>query len=253
MNPQTCYEENIANILSVDDSKTVKLKMPQKNAASEGQELSIVLEEDNDALIARGMNPEFVNELPVRIAAFTYAAALYELDVQNVSDIKLKWEEKKEKGYKLKKKLITEMEFAFRNNPLALMKLKEIKNGKGHRDMLLDLLELEILGRDFPDDLNKTDFDTALLDEAKALHEEVTLSFAEMRVRDNKINETLIIRDKAYTWLKEIMDEVRAYGKFVFHDNPERQKRYISEFYHELGSHPKNQSSDTEIAGNIAS
>lgn len=36
-----------------------------------------------------------------------------------------------------------------------------------------------------------------------------------------------IIRDKAYTFLKEAYDEVRACGKYVFADDPDRLKRIL--------------------------
>lgn len=251
MNPQTCYEENIAEILSIDDNKIKKMTIPPENVSTEGQQLKIVTDDDKDALLERGLNPQFLEDLPVRVAAFTYAAAVYELDVQNVSDVKLQWETLKEEGYSLRKKIIREMEFAYRDNPLALMKLQEIKNGKGHKDMLLDLLELAILGRDFPEDLIKTNFNNSLLNRAKALHEEVTLAYAEMKVHDNKTSEARLIRDKAFTWLKEVMDEIREYGKFVFADDPAKLNNYVSEFYHEIGSNKKASKSEVEVTEEI--
>ncbi|MDB4335132.1 hypothetical protein OAA06_02100 [bacterium] len=39
------------------------------------------------------------------------------------------------------------------------------------------------------------------------------------------------LRDKAYTYLKEIVDEVRRVGKFVFWNNPERVVGYRNEYY----------------------
>ncbi len=119
MNPQKCYEENIDTIMSIPINKVVKMTMPQEIVASEGQELKIVLSEDIDALTARGLNPQIQEEISKRAAAFTYAVALCELDNKSGSAIQQNWESKKEEGYKLKKKIIHEMQFAFSDNPAA--------------------------------------------------------------------------------------------------------------------------------------
>ncbi len=120
-----------------------------------------------------------------------------------------------------------------------LKELKNIKNGKGHRDMLIDLLELEIIGREYNELLTKTLFDFTLLDRAKTLHEEVTRAYADMRVHGRQTSKAILIRDKAYTWLKETMDEIRKYGKFVFSNDADRLKLYKSEYYQEIGSHSR--------------
>lgn len=39
------------------------------------------------------------------------------------------------------------------------------------------------------------------------------------------------IRENAYTYLKQAIDEIRECGKFVFWRNPERMKGYVSEHW----------------------
>jgi hypothetical protein len=41
----------------------------------------------------------------------------------------------------------------------------------------------------------------------------------------------MIVRDKAYTYLKQSVDEIRACGKFVFWKNPDRLKGYASDHW----------------------
>ncbi|MBS2213403.1 hypothetical protein KEM09_18455 [Carboxylicivirga mesophila] len=43
-------------------------------------------------------------------------------------------------------------------------------------------------------------------------------------------DEGKLIRDKAYTLLKEVVDEVRDYGKFAFRNAPEHAKGYSSKY-----------------------
>ena len=52
----------------------------------------------------------------------------------------------------------------------------------------------------------------------------------EERIRNSKIK---VSRDKAYTFLKQAIDEIRHHGKYVFWHNNERIKGYVSK-YHQL-------------------
>ncbi|WP_180335638.1 hypothetical protein [Labilibaculum filiforme] len=38
------------------------------------------------------------------------------------------------------------------------------------------------------------------------------------------------MRDRAYTYLKQLVDEIRTYGKYAFWNDEEKQKRYTSEY-----------------------
>lgn len=251
MNAQLHYEQNLAIIKAIPPEKTIQLTMPQEHVCSEAQELDIVANEDKEDIMARGLSSNILESLPIRTGAFTYAAALYELDSQGMSEVQEIWEKKKEEGYLFKKKLINEMKFAFRNNQLAQKELSEIKAGKGHRDMVIDLLEIEIVGREHLEELANINFDMSLLDKAKELHEEVTKAYAEMKVHQNQINEKRQTRDQAFTWLKEIVDEIREFGRFVYSDNPEKIKRYISEYYHEIRGKVKNKKEEETVSSEL--
>lgn len=46
-----------------------------------------------------------------------------------------------------------------------------------------------------------------------------------------EVSEAMIIRDKAYTYMKQAVDEIRECGKYIFWRNPDRLKGYISDFW----------------------
>jgi len=46
-----------------------------------------------------------------------------------------------------------------------------------------------------------------------------------------KGNETKILRDKAYTHLKEVADQVRACGKYIFWKDKDRLVGYQSDYW----------------------
>ena len=47
----------------------------------------------------------------------------------------------------------------------------------------------------------------------------------------HKDSESITIRNKAYTYLKEVMDEVRETGKYVFWQNHDRYVGYTSQYW----------------------
>jgi len=46
-----------------------------------------------------------------------------------------------------------------------------------------------------------------------------------------EVSEAMRIRDKAYTYLKQAVDEIRDCGKFAFWRTPERFKGYVSNYH----------------------
>lgn len=50
-----------------------------------------------------------------------------------------------------------------------------------------------------------------------------------------------LVRDQAYTLTKEIVDEIRSYGKFVFRKNAVKQKAYASKYNRERVTAYRNQ------------
>jgi len=48
------------------------------------------------------------------------------------------------------------------------------------------------------------------------------------------VSEAMIIRDKAYTYMKQAVDEIRECGKFVFWRNPDRLKGYMSDHWRKI-------------------
>jgi len=70
----------------------------------------------------------------------------------------------------------------------------------------------------------------ALLDSAARQSEELSTLAAVALSERMKPNTAADIRNRAYSHLKEAVDVVRGYGKFLFFGDKERRKGYISDF-----------------------
>jgi len=52
--------------------------------------------------------------------------------------------------------------------------------------------------------------------------------------RDENDKPTKEMRDRAYVYLKEAVDQICEYGKYVFWEDEERLEKYSSEYYRKL-------------------
>lgn len=74
-------------------------------------------------------------------------------------------------------------------------------------------------------------FDLTLLDTAASTSAEMAALLSQSTTDRKKENVNRIIRDKAYTYVKQALDEVRACGQFVFWRDDARSKGYVSQYF----------------------
>lgn len=96
--------------------------------------------------------------------------------------------------------------------------------------MIQDLNDYAVLGKDYPEKLSIINFDMSLLELAATMSDEMGDLLGRAN-GDRKSKRPLkTIRDKAYAYMKEAVDEIRACGKYSFFDNKDRLKGYRSEY-----------------------
>lgn len=188
---------------------------------------------DKPELVKVNLDWTLVDDLPLRASATRIAQGLWQKEFHEREEAQQIWKEKEPVYYDLKNQLIHTFLFAFRRSPEPLETTRRIAEGAGHADMIQDLTDLAILGEAYPDELAAVSFDTDLLAQAK----DDSAMAAELLARANgtrtEKNEEKELRDRAYTYLKQAVDEIRDYGKFVFHHDPDRLKGYRSEYVHQ--------------------
>jgi hypothetical protein len=97
------------------------------------------------------------------------------------------------------------------------------------------------LGRENPDPLTTIGFDLAQLDLAATRADELADLLAEANGDKADQNNSKVIRDKAYTYLKAVVDEIREAGKYVFRKNPYRLKGYSSDYWRKQNRRKKDE------------
>lgn len=246
MSSRDDYSAKIAEIEKIAPEAIVNPSLPVENALQEAEDLYPWAKHDEQQLTQAGLSSQVIEDLPVRAGACREAQALWNSD-RNVSNLTEKeWDDKAAKAYELRDKLLHAFRYAYRKEPSLLSKVQSIADGTGHPDMIQDLSDLSVLGGANKAPLQAINFDINLLQQAAILASECAELLGKVNGDRMSEDESKIIRDKAYTYLKESVDEIRNCGKYVFWKDEERLKGYSSAYMRKLNRKKRNKDEDTQ-------
>jgi len=124
---------------------------------------------------------------------------------------------------------------------VLLNRVRAIAEGDSNADMIQDLNDLSVLGKANIVPVKAVGAKPTRLDEAATKADEMANLLAAANGDRAEQSEAKTIRDKAYTHLKELIDEIRDAGKFLFWRTPDRYKGYVSQYWKQ-----KNRTSTTD-------
>lgn len=242
------YKLLLYNILQVNDiaKLDVILSIPDKDVQTPVMPVDIFLQEaenlykwsldDLEALLSVGITQSVLDDLPVRAGATREAQSRWFKDRYSQQEAQRDWSLRSPEAYDLRNELLHVFRFAYRKDPVLLGRVSNVADGSGHADMIQDLNDLAVLGKANTEPLTAIGFDLDQLDAAATAADEMADLLATANGDKAEKNESKTIRDKAYTHLKELVDEVREAGKYLFWRNPNRLKGYSSEFWRRKNS-----------------
>lgn len=231
MSTTTEFNELKELIEAMDDQEIILPNMPVDEFNQEAEDLYQLALRDKEKLVARGLKEESIDLLNKATGACRYSQSLWNKERNEQQESERIWKEESPAVFDLRDDLIDEFEFAFVNSPHLHSALNRIKDGSGNADMIQDLMDLAVLGRQNPEPLQSINFDMSLLDEAENKAGEMADILAKANGAKDDDNEAKVLRDKAYTYLKKIVDEIRRYGKFVFRKDPDHAAKYASAYH----------------------
>jgi len=131
--------------------------------------------------------------------------------------------------------LLHDFRFAYRNDADQKKVVDKIAEGSGYGDMVQDFSDLHAFGTANPQALLTIGFDNTKLEKALEFANTMgPLLSAINGERDENDKPTKEMRDRAYVYLKEAVDQICEYGKYVFWEDEERLEKYSSEYYRKL-------------------
>lgn len=210
--------------------------LPIKQFLQEAETLHGWCPKDREALEDAGLNWALVEDLPARIGALREAQSNWFTERHSQEVAEQQWNEKSPAAYELRDNLLRDMRFAYRNDPTLMRRVAEISEGTGHADMVQDLNDLALFGRKHLTPLMAIKkFKPETLDLANEMSDEMGNLLGLMLGDRMENSAAKLLRDRAYTYLKMAIDDIRAHGQYAFWNQPERRIGYTSSYFRKSG------------------
>jgi len=231
MSDKTDFNDLLPAIQAIPSDAITPLNMPVGIFIQEANDLYTWSLHDKKALLAAGLEQEWIDALLKRAAALSEAETRWRMEFKLREEAEQEWMEKSPAAFALRDEMLRYFRYAFRKNMQLSNIVSDIAEGSSNVDMLQDLKLLGALGQENLTPLERIGFDAAKLDLAVTTASELAALLASVNGERRIGNTDRILRDKAFTYLKQAVDEVRDCGKFVFFDNVERFKGYTSAYH----------------------
>ena len=215
---------------AIPDNEVKTPNMPVDKYVQESADLVVWSKEDQPKLEAVGVPTASFTRLPVAEGALRYAQSIWNKERYSQEEATRQWNEEAPVADDLRNELEHSFRYAFRTRPDLLSRVAAIEDGTGNADMLQDLSDLSVLGKANLPLLQAISFDETKLDTAAALSDSLSDVLATMNGERTDPNQAKRTRDRAYTLLKNVVDEIREAGKFVFWKDDKRRKGYYSRY-----------------------
>ncbi|MGZ2371581.1 hypothetical protein ACXR6G_17510 [Ancylomarina sp. YFZ004] len=228
MSDQQDLLDLLPEIKAVTKQQIKQCDMPIGIYLQEAESLHTRASNDLAFLTAVGMTAELLAKLLPRTGALRTAQSNWE-ELNTVrEDAKEAWKAEWPVFIEFRNDLIDHMDFAYRNDEALIRKMNAIKEGDSQGDAIQDMANLSVLGKANLVPLEAINFDETLLDSAAEAADRIGRLLGAVNGHMYVDDETKVIRDQAYTLLKQVMDEIRNYGRFVFRKNTDHVKSYSS-------------------------
>jgi hypothetical protein len=225
------YSELLPVIQAISPESVVPPAVPVDVFIQEAENLFHWCTDYQAALEAKGLDWNLVTSLPVRVGACSEAQSIWNNERKMRRKAERQWAKEAPAAFDMRDQLVHDFRFAFRKDNELLARVDEIAQGNTKTAMVQDLNDLSVLGKAHLDLLVPIQVSAVMLEEAAAMADRMAHLLGATNSERKEVSEAMIIRDKAYTYLKQAVDEIRECGKFAFWRNPDRLKGYVSEFW----------------------
>lgn len=198
--------------------------------------------QDKDALVAAGLPADTFGKLKDAPGACRYAGAELKAALEYVS----KWHLEAPAGFAMVETIRQALLYALSDNPDLVKIVREMTKSTAGSAMVQQLQDCATFGRLHRQALEAIGFDLSLLDKA----EELSACLANLLGASSRdaVIEVKVIRDKAYTYLKNLIMKVRTCGQYVFRNDKQHLAEYTGSLLpKKVGRRKKTENEETDI------
>ncbi|MDG5813805.1 hypothetical protein QA601_01850 [Chitinispirillales bacterium ANBcel5] len=228
----TAYEayDKLAPVLMNETFETIRRPdMPVDVSAHEGQVTVTLLRQDEEKLKSIGYDISITDRIKEAVGTFCVAEAKLTAILGDQLEAVKVWREHRAEGYMLRKKVLKALRFACREDKEAMEKLKPFPRRPKQEIMILNLHFLSELGKKYQHHLEKINFNMATIESCKTFGDKLSRLYAHAYSEEGPC-QMRVIRNKAFTLMKSLIAEARAFVTYLFGANSERLKLYSSAY-----------------------
>jgi hypothetical protein len=205
--------------------------IPMATALQEASDLVELCRRSNvhDAMVAVGLPGDFVTDLEGRVDAARQAQSVWvSVRDQTKSGTLIELEAQ---AAELRSELMAAGRYNLRADPEAQATLSSIRGGETVADLVQDLFDLATVydGRLDAFGADQSFDAPARVAEARAVAQELSQSISDERL-DPQPAGTREMRDRAFTYLDDLVSQIREAGRYVFRRQPEVARHFSSRY-----------------------
>jgi len=225
------YNVKLETIKAIPDNSVLyPSNIPVEVYMQEAEDLFHWATPDTEKLLQAGLPEYFLNDLPIRTGACREAHSLWKNKRDSKDDQSARWDIESHKAHELHSDLIRAFNRAFRKRSDLLNSVSKIPDGNKQANLIQELNDLAVLGNANRELLQTIHFDMELLEQSSTMADELANLLAMVHSSKSGKKEAFLIRNKAFTHLKEAVDEVQDAGKYAFCKDENRLKGYRSAY-----------------------
>jgi len=222
-------DKHLRAIHSVSKDSMKEPYIPMDNYLGEVETLCYTARKDIEQLTTLGFTEERITYVEELAEATRYAQAAWYHQLKEQEEALKTWKLREAVAVDLRAQILHTLRFKFRKNEEMLDKVRLIEEGDSGADLVQDFSDLSVLLRKYGEELADL-ISPELAEETDKLSAELADLLAAANGERHAPNEDKIVRNQAYTLLKEEVDELREFGKFLFWKDPKHAEKYASAY-----------------------
>jgi hypothetical protein len=219
------------SLMALDHRQIASPMMPIHVFVQEAENLDTWMRPDLPRLAAVGIGDDVLQGLQARIGALREAQSTWKARRHSKDQAQAAYEEHSAAAFEVLEDTIHHIRFAFRRRLDLLSRTPNPNELATDTQRFQAMNDLAVLGREHPDLLETAGFELCRLDELAALSDDIANLFSLAEEARRAGSGAKAVRDRAYTFLKMALDEIREAARFLFRRNPERLDGYRSEYF----------------------
>jgi len=185
---------------------------------------------DRERLVECGLAPERIDSLPIRAGACREAESRWATCRFMRDQAQESYRRLSQEMFTLAEEVVHHMFYAYREHERLLENLRQIVDHRSTPARIQSLSNLAVFGQQHLEPLEASGFDPVRLQVLAEASDDLAELLAVANGERVAGRAAKCLRDKAYTYLKLAVDEIRASGRFRFWRDPTRLRGYRSEY-----------------------